>query len=296
MSPPSASPSVGYLAVDIGGTKLAAGVVGLDGQILIRDRVATPARAPWPTLARLVGRVQAALPGVRLEACGVGVGGPMEPGGERVSPLHIPTWRGFPLRAALAELTGLPVYIDNDAKALALGEGWRGAAVDEPNFIAVVVATGVGAGIVLEGRLLDGKLGNAGHIGHVVVEPDGKPCACGGHGCLEAYICGPAVEAESGRPPRRAPLPLIERNGRMLGRALASVAALLDLRLALVGGSVALGYGQPFFDAAQAELHDRARLSFVQGAMVRPVGLAEHGPLVGAAAVARRLHTERPAE
>ena len=121
----------------------------------------------------------------------------------------------------------------------------------------------------------------------MVVEPEGKPCACGGFGCLEAYICGPAVAAESGRPPQRAPVPLIERNGRMLGRALASVAALLDLRLALVGGSVALGYGQPFFDAAQAELNDRARLSFVQGATVRPVGLGERGPLVGAAAVAR---------
>jgi glucokinase len=290
MSRPSTSsqPSTAYLAVDIGGTKLAAGVVGLDGSVLIRDRVPTPARAPWPALARLVSRVQAALPGVTLQACGVGVGGPMEPGGERVSPLHIPTWRGFPLHSALAELTGLPVHIDNDAKALALAEGWQGAAIGEQNFIAVVVATGVGAGIVLEGRLLDGKLGNAGHIGHMVVEPDGKPCACGGRGCLEAYICGPAVAAESGRPPRRAPLPLIERNGRMLGRALASVAALLDLRLALVGGSVALGYGQPFFEAAQAELHDRARLSFVQGAVVRPVGLGELGPLVGAAAVAHR--------
>lgn len=287
-SGPSATAGEGYLAIDIGGTKLAAGVVSTDGTVLIRDRVPTPTRAPWPALARLVSRVQAALPGVRLTACGVGCGGPMLPGGEQVSPLHIPGWRGFELRNALAELTGLPVFIDNDAKALALGEGWRGAAVGESNFIAVVVATGVGAGIVLEGKLLDGKLGNAGHIGHMVVEPDGKPCPCGGSGCLEAYICGPAVAAESGRPPRRAPVGLVERNGRMLGRTLASVAALLDLRLAVVGGSVALGYGQPFFDAAQSELTERARLSFVQGAVVRPVGLGEQGPLVGAAAVAHR--------
>ena len=106
----------------------------------------------------------------------------MTPGGDEVSPLNIAAWRSFPLRARLAELTGLPTFVDNDAKALALGEGWVGAAAGCDDYIAMVVSTGVGGGIVLDGRLLEGRLGNAGHIGHVVVVPDGRPCraAAGG--------------------------------------------------------------------------------------------------------------------
>ncbi len=96
--------------------------------------------------------------------------------------------------------------MDNDAKALALGEGWIGAAAGRRDYIAMVVSTGVGGGSVLNGRLLDGRLGNAGHVGHVVVVPDGRACACGGRGCLEAEASGTALAAITGQPagwPRR---------------------------------------------------------------------------------------------
>ena len=217
--------------------------------------------------------------------CGVGCGGPMTLGGEAVSPLNIPAWRRFPLRRRLAEATGLPTFVDNDAKALALGEGWRGAAAHEKNFIAMVVSTGVGGGIVLEGRLLDGAAGNAGHIGHLIVEPDGRACACGGRGCLEAEASGLAIAAVTGRPAVEADATTVRRTGTLVGRAVASVANLLDLRLAVVAGSVALGFGEPFFAAAQHELDERARLEFSFGARVVPAGLGERGPLIGAAAV-----------
>jgi glucokinase len=171
---------------------------------------------------------------------------------------------------------------------LALGEGWRGAAAGERNFIAMVVSTGVGGGIVLGGRLLDGAQGNAGHIGHVVVEPDGRACACGGRGCLEAEASGTAIRAITGRPPADAGPDVVARTGRLVGLAVASVANLLDLPLAVVGGSVALGFGAPFFDAAQAELSARARLEFSRHARIVPVGLGADGPLVGAGAVGWR--------
>src|SRR5215210_5232197 len=238
-----------YLAIDIGGTKLAAGIVNGTGGFLVRDRVATPPKDVWPAVARLVKRVLAASP-VAPISCGVGCGGPMSPHDAVVSPLHIPTWRGFPLRAEVHELTGLPTTVDNDAKALALGEAWCGAAKGEENFIGVVMGTGVGGGIVSRGRLLHGRLGNAGHIGHVVVEPGGRACACGGLGCLEAYCSGPAIEEETGRPPQRAPQAIIERTGMLVGRALASVGAIVDLRLAVVGGSVALGPRSPLVGPA----------------------------------------------
>jgi len=208
--------------------------------------------------------------------------------GETVSPLNIPAWRAFPLRKRLAARTGLPVTVDNDAKALALGEGWVGAARAEDAFLAMVVSTGVGAGLVLDGRLLDGADGNAGHIGHVIVEPDGRRCPCGAHGCLEAEASGTAIAATTGRPAAEAGREVVARTGRLVGRAVASVANLLDLRLACVAGSVALGYGAPFFAAAQAELDTRARLDFSAGARIVPSGLGADGPLVGAAAVGWR--------
>ena len=215
------------LAVDIGGTKMAAGLVAPDGSLV--ERAMRPTRASsgpdagvgageaarlagWKrrrpcgaTSAELVQDVIAAVSGGdRVVVCGVGCGGPMSPGGEEVSPLNIPAWRSFPLRSRLHELTGLPTFVDNDAKALALGEGWVGAAAGRTDYIAMVVSTGVGGGIVLDGRLLDGRLGNAGHVGHVIVVPDGRSCHCGGRGCLEAEASGTALAAITGQPARLA--------------------------------------------------------------------------------------------
>ncbi|MEO5723110.1 MAG: ROK family protein, partial [Ilumatobacteraceae bacterium] len=188
--------------------------------------------------------------------------------------------------AEVEGLTQLPVVVDNDAKALALGEAWCGAAVGQRDFVGVVIGTGVGGGLVSGGRLVHGRLGNAGHLGHIVVEPGGRACPCGGRGCLEAYCSGPSIEQETGRPPQRAPAAIVERSGLLLGRALASVAAICDLRLAVVGGSVALGFGDVFFNAAQEELDRRAKLPFIAGARVVPAGLGGLAPLVGAAALA----------
>jgi len=284
-----ADPGLGYLAVDVGGTKLAAGVVDMHGNLVIRDRVPTPQRNVWLALERLIRRVQAAAGALQLVACGVGCGGPMDLKQGLVSPLHIPEWRDFPLRERLEAFTQLPTAVDNDAKALALGEGWRGAAAGLDDYLTMVVSTGVGGGLVSGGRLLDGRLGNAGHIGHVVVVPGGRPCHCGGHGCLEAYASGRAIAAETGRPPEASvPAAVVERTGMLVGRAVATVMVTVDLKRAFVGGSVAIGFGEPFFRAAQEELDRRLGLSFVHGALIEPVRLGAAGPLVGAAAVARR--------
>jgi glucokinase len=276
------------LAVDVGGTKIAAGTVTMEGDLVARASRPTPhdgdAEQVLGALLEAVGEVRT---GDEV-ACGVGCGGPMTRGGEEVSPLNIPGWRAFPLRARLTDALDLPVCIDNDAKALALGEGWRGAAQGEQSYLAMVVSTGVGGGIVLDGRLLDGDDSNAGHIGHVIVEPEGRRCPCGAQGCLEAEASGTAIAARTGSPAAEAGAEERARVGRLVGRGVASVVALLDLHLALVGGSVALGYGDDFFGPAQQELEERARIGFARGARIRPVGLGDEGPLVGAAAVARR--------
>lgn len=280
------------LAIDIGGTKLVVGLVDDTGAIVASARALTDPAEPWPGLAGLVGDVLAAAPEPPV-VCGVGCGGPMERGGATVSPLNIGGWRGFPLRAELERLTSLPLAIDNDAKALALGEGWLGAAAGCSHYMAMVVSTGVGGGIVLDGRLLDGASANAGHVGHVVVVPDGRLCSCGGRGCLEAEASGTSIAAVTGRPAAEAGADVVERTGRLVGRAVAEVVILLDLRLAVVAGSVALGFGEPFFAAAQHELDRLCRIEYARGAIIRPAGLGSDGPLIGAAAVGWH-HWSRP--
>lgn len=280
------------LAIDVGGTKMAAGLVDEDGGFSHRASRPTPAGADaevlFATLADLVGEVLGPSLSRDVLTVGVGCGGPMTVGGAQVSPINIPGWRDFPLRARLAALTDRPTFVDNDAKALALGEGWRGAARGARDYMAMVVSTGVGGGIVLDGRLLDGRDGNAGHVGHVIVVPDGRICGCGGQGCLEAEASGLAITAVTGRPPKDAGLDVRERTGCLVGRGVASVVALLDLPLVVVAGSVALGFGEPFFAAAQAELEARARVDHARGARIGPAGLGTDGPLVGAAAVGWR--------
>jgi glucokinase len=278
------------LAVDIGGTKLAAGIVSESGELLKRSTVPTPhgtgAEELFEVLSDLLTAVMSGAGD--LAGCGVGCGGPMSEHGEEVSPLNIPAWVGFPLRSRLQARTGLPTAVDNDAKALALAEGWVGAASKRRNFMAMVVSTGVGGGIVLDGRLLDGRDGNAGHVGHVIVNPGGRLCGCGAHGCLEAEASGRAIEEVTGRPPAEASPEIVERTGRLVGLAVASVSNLLDLDLTVVAGSVALGFGRPFFDAASAELALDARLAFSANARITPAGLGPDGPLVGAGAVGWR--------
>ncbi len=272
------------LGIDIGGTKLAAGVVSDTGEVVTSRRAPTPGDGAEEVYATLLSLIEEVRTGDEV-ACGVGCGGPMAPGGEEVSPLNIGVWRRFPLRRRLAESTLLPVFVDNDAKALALGEGWVGAARDSKDFIAMVVSTGVGGGIVLNGRLLDGAAGNAGHIGHMIVEGEGRKCGCGAHGCLEAYASGPSIEAITGRPPEEAPPEVVERTGTLVGRAVASVANLLDLGLAVVGGGVALGFGEPFFAAAQAQIDRSACLDFSTGARIARAGLGGDGGVLGGARV-----------
>jgi glucokinase len=285
---PAGNEAETVLAVDIGGTKMAVGLVDRAGRLQRVGQVPTPTGSAEDIFAALGGLIAKAPPGSVV--CGIGCGGPMSAGGERVSPLNIPHWREFPLRRRVAGLTGLPTFIDNDAKALALADGWVGEAAGVANYVSMVVSTGIGGGIVLDGRLLDGRDGNAGHIGHVVVEPYGRVCECGGRGCLEAEASGTAITAITGRPPALAAPEVVERTGRLVGRAVATVANLLDLRLASVSGSVALGYGEPFFAAARQELAARARLEFSAGCRIVPSGLGGDGPLIGAGAVGWRGH------
>ena len=291
------------LAIDIGGTKMAVGLVTMQGELIDRDRVEVDHHAGADALfSSLNGIIETQLARAREHhhmrpvAVGVGSAGPATPNVETISPLNIHSWRNFPLRERVQAATRLPVYGDLDAKALALAEGWLGAAQGKQSFLAMVVSTGVGGGIVLNGQLLDGAGGNAGHVGHIIVEPNGRRCPCGSRGCLEAEASGAAIESITGRSPTEPTYEIMQRTGRLVGRACASVCNVLDLDLVVVGGSVALGFGATFFNSAQETLDEHSKLSFSRGARITPVRLGDRGPLIGAGAVAiRGIHRARRA-
>jgi glucokinase len=301
------------LAVDIGGTKLAAGLVEPAGRVLTWAQVPTPrdldAEQLWRTLDALITEVldrSGVAPAADLAGCGCGCGGPMEWPAGVVSPLNIPAWREFPLRARLTgRLGGVPVRVHNDAICMVAAEHWRGAGRGRDNVLGMVVSTGVGGGLVLDGRLIKGTSGNAGHIGHVVVDPDTGPlCGCGGRGCAEAIARGPALvtwaQAEGWRPDQKDAtakdlatdgalghpigLAAMRRAGRALGIAIASATSLCDLEVVSVGGGLSQA-GPLLFDPLEEALRAHARLDFTRQVTVVPAALGQSAGLVGAAAL-----------
>ncbi|MFF5229103.1 ROK family protein [Dactylosporangium sp. NPDC000521] len=181
------------LAVDVGGTKFAAALVSSDGAI--RDRLEMPlaGRDPTGVLRQLVTTLAG---GGGVAAVGVGTAGPLDRGLGTVSPVNIPAWRDFPLTATLSSwVPGVPVTMAGDAQCVALGEWWRAPAGGslQGSLLGIVVSTGIGGGLVIDGRPWLGTTGNAGHIGHITVDPSGAPCPCGATGCVETIASGPAM-------------------------------------------------------------------------------------------------------
>ncbi|WP_034268617.1 ROK family protein [Actinospica robiniae] len=304
------------LAIDIGGTKLAVGVVDEEGRVLESRRAPNP-NPPTGDGETLLRALLALMDELRtdraaLSGIGIGCGGPMRwPAGE-VSPLNIPSWRDFPLRARLAEEFKLPVRIHNDAICVAIAEHWRGAGVGADNVLGMVVSTGVGGGLILGGRLIDGASGNAGHIGHAIVHENEPVCRCGAVGCLEAIASGPNLAAWAYQQGWRSGFPVDQRTGRDLvddarrgdptavaamnraGRALgigiASATTLCDLDVVAIGGGLSQA-GPLLFDPLEASLRERIGLEFARSVRVVPAGLGQESGLVGAAALI--IHPER---
>jgi glucokinase len=294
------------LGVDVGGTKLAAAVVDDDGRIGAAARSATPqgesanAEAVWRELATLLEQYAAR---ADLGGVGIGCGGPMIWPDGVVSPLNIPGWRDFPLLDRVRQVfPDVPVRVHNDAICVAVGEHWRGAGRGADNVLGMVVSTGVGGGLILGGRLVDGASGNAGHVGHIVVEPDGPACTCGGRGCLEAITRGAALvawaaqrgweqtgrsardlvgDAGRGHPVARA---AVDRAGWAIGVALASATHLCDLEVVAIGGGISQA-GPLLFEPLEATLRRHAAMEFARRVRVVPAALGQEAGLVGAAAL-----------
>jgi glucokinase len=283
------------LAVDVGAHSFQVGLVTARGVLI--DRRSAPIEidvgpeSNYTALAGVVTDLVGEVPirhHARIVGVGASSGGPVTRRLDLVTPISVPSWRDFPLRSRLEELTGLAVHGELDAKALALAEGWLGAAQGHSNFLALTVSGGISGAVVLDGDLLDGESGHAGQVGHVIVEPGGRRCQCGTQGCLDAEASGAAIDAITGRPATEPSFQIMQRAGDVVGRAAASMCNAFDLSLVVVGGSVAVGFGSTFFHAAQVALDDGARLPYSRGARITSTRLGEQGPLVGAGAVGWR--------
>ena len=273
------------LALDVGGTKLGAAVVDDAGRILGRGRVPSPTGTdPEPLYEALVACAAAALRGADvlpgdLSGIGVAAAGPMVwPSGE-VSPLNMPAWRGFPLRKRLAEeFASDRVLIHNDAVGLTVGEHWKGAGSGTANLLGMTVSTGVGGGLILDGHLNHGASGNAGHVGHVVVEPDGPACVCGGRGCLEAVASGPNTVRHALDDEGFTHVRVIVSGGFNAERIAAFEATEVPVDSYAVGSSLLTGGADYTADAVLREGRPCAKVGRVHRPSTRlqPVALADH--------------------
>jgi glucokinase len=289
------------MAVDIGGTKFAAAIVDEHGRM--HERAEVPVGDdPDATLAALVATF------ARPDLVGVGIGsaGPIDSTAGTLSPVNIPAWRAFPVREAIADLVpGVPSVLAGDAQCMAFGEWWRGGHGTTRALMGVVVSTGIGAGLVLDGTPVLGPTGNAGHFGHVSIDPSGPPCACGGVGCVEAYASGPsmarwaqnagwhpadgpadaktlAADAAAGSPIARA---AFARAAGALAAGLLNAAALCDLDSVVIGGGVAAA-GELLLGPLRMAVADRARLAFTRRLRISATVLGRDAGLLGAAALA----------
>jgi glucokinase len=322
------TPRTRYLVgVDLGGTNIVAGALAEDGSDVVAMRSEPTksdqgADAVIDRIVRMIdtviGETVAQTGASRDDFAGIGVGAPGPLDRKRGIVITTPNlgWTDFPLRDVISAATRLPVRIDNDANCATLGEWWLGAAAGANNVIGMTIGTGIGGGIILDGRLYHGASDVAGEIGHTTIDVTGRRCKCGNYGCLEAYASGPSIAdrareavasddggllvrlvggdlaritaatvdeaARAGDPLARR---LVEETGRYLGAGLVSLVHAFNPRRLVLGGGVI--EGMPDVAAAAAdELRRRAMPVFLEELEIVGAGLGAEAGVVGAGLLA----------
>jgi glucokinase len=297
-------------AVDIGGTKIAVGMIDETGRVLSRRECPTDAEAGYAKaldrIAAMLGET-ARVAGVNFTGIGIGSTGPVFPfTGEFGEVNFFPNWRGQNPVRDLEQLFRVPVAMENDADAAALGEAGWGAGKDRKQLIYVTVGTGIGAGIVLDGKLYRGVDGAHPEIGHHLIDPSGPPCACGFHGCWEALAAGPAMvgwlekNAPAGYPHRdnltgkricelaregdETAQKAVEREAYYLGLGLANLVTLFAPETIVLGGSLMKSAGL-FLDGIRKTIVRNCKLVPFERTELALASLGEDSNLIGAARV-----------
>lgn len=269
-----------FLGIDIGGTKIASVLSDGAGRILFEDEfLIHETSKPAATIRELISRLKSKLGKKKVSAIGVGMPGPVDPQSGKIpwSP-NLPDWEGFPISAALGRAWGVPVFIENDANVAALAEKKFGAGRGKKDLIYITVSTGVGGGLIVNGKLYAGHSFSGGEVGHTTVVPNGNLCHCGKRGCIEAHASGTAIaqaaeeaaqlyprsllgrrKAKNGtlkltsrdvkeaalRGDRQA-VAILEQAGKLLGITLGNLITLLNPEVIVLGGGVLKGKGSEF--------------------------------------------------
>lgn len=315
-----------YVGIDIGGTNLVVGLVPEDGgePLGLRVRATDPARGPDAVVSDVVRMAREAIkevlgPDHRDRILGVGVGSPGPVDRRAGTVVESPNlgWRDYPLRDRVQELADWPVAVDNDANCAAFGEWWVGAGAGTSSMVGVILGTGIGSGIILNGELVHGASDAAGELGHTTVDLTGRRCACGNYGCLEAYCSGPNIAArareglERGIPSQlhelvdgdlsritaetvyeavvngdRYASEVMTETARILGTGIASVINFLNPEAIVIMGGVTRA-GAVLFDPLRMEVRRRAFKVAADACSVLPAALPETAGVVGAAGICR---------
>jgi glucokinase len=309
------------VGVDLGGTKIELGLIDPQNKIIARKKIPTDAEsgpeAAVERMAAVVNEFARHVPeGVSIASLGICCPGPLDHiAGVLINPTNLPKFYNVPLRQMLSDRLHLPVSMEHDAKAAGLGEFYYGAGRDEHSMVFMVIGTGVGAAIILDGQLIRGVKNFAGEVGHATVDRNGEACACGSRGCLETYTSGPwlarrykrLLEREGKSLPNASEAPItgemvasrardgestarqvMDEAGEALGIAVATMAMTLDIELYVFGGSVPK-CGDILLEPARRTV---PKYSFrTVGPRVRLVvsELGDDGPILGCGWLARQI-------
>ena len=313
--------------VDLGGTNVRAGLVTAKGELLVRESVPTRAEeGPEAVIGRMAELVKKTAAGrgkgvEDLAAVGLGSPGPLDSkrGVVHFTP-NLPGWKDVPVARILSEKLSRPVFLENDANSAAWGEFWMGAGKGCRDMVIFTLGTGVGGGVILRGELHRGVDEMAGHLGHIIIDPEGPRCGCGSRGCLEVFASATAVARrmrEAIQRGARSPLGsfppervdaravfeaardgcpvarrIMEETGRYLGIALATVVNILDPQVAVYSGGLSRA-GEMLFSPLEEELRERALKPGAERVKIVPAELGDDAGVIGAAGCAlKRLTTE----
>ncbi len=308
------------VGVDIGGTKISAGVVDGEGTLLASERSETPATEPGAIVATASSLVRRLAHSFEIEGVGVAAAGMVDAQRSIVRFAPNIAWRDAPLRAMLEEQLELPVVIENDANAAAWGEFLYGPARDVADMVLITIGTGVGGGIVFGGQLMRGAFGIGGELGHLRVKPGGYLCGCGNRGCWEQYASGNALVRDARELLRTAPglasglrertggdpdllrgpditeaakagdaasIELLSDLGRWIGEGAASIASILDPSMFVLGGGVAAAGDLLMEPAVSAFRRNLSGRGYRPEATWALADLGNDAGVIGAAALAR---------
>lgn len=293
-------------AIDIGGTKIAVGLVSKDGRILVSETTPTEPQAGFEAaIHRMAAMLQHCTQQLSIRPVGIGIGctGPVDPFTGVLGEVNLlPGWQGKPLTAALTAATGLQAVVENDADATALGEAAFGVGKGAGSFLLVAVGTGIGGGLIVDGHLYRGAGGAHPEIGHFILVPQGTPCTCGAHGCWEAYASGPALEtwfnqnhpqeswwdgrrifaaADAGNPQARE---AIERTAHFLGLGISNLITMFCPEVIGLAGGL-MERWDDFAATVQTAIHENCRMVPHTQVRLERARLGGQAGLLGAARV-----------